>query len=265
MRVSLAAFVISAALTIAGPAHAAPQRSWQTPIKRMFSPAAKKYGKDPAVKIDGYDHLDARQYKDIKAATLTLLRRFPPNNHYFIGLGRDPAPVIAMLQNLGEKHLAVNFPASSNEAGKDTPEVLAQYVQKLIPAEALTSGKTIVFVDATSSGRALNHYVPRLTPHLGNNKVVRAAFANPRWRIWNAPGENELIDTDDFPEVDKFYGAPYEGVTSEYERHAPGAFPISDLDTPRPQYKKFRDALKRRMKGDRDLDRKLAVMKGVEK
>jgi hypothetical protein len=254
------------ALALAGAAHAAKseERSWQAPIKRMYSPNAKKYDRGPIVQIDGNDHLDANQYKDIKAATLELLRRYPADKHYFIGLGRDPAPVIAMLQNLGEKQLAVNFPASSNEAGKDTPEVLAQYVRKLIPKRALTSGKTIVFVDATSTGRALDHYVPNLIPHLGNNRVLRAAFANPTWRISSNPRENEVIDTTAFPEVDSFYRLPYEGVTSEYERHAPGAYPISEIDTPRPQYKQFRNALKRRMRADRDLDRKLAVMKGVE-
>ncbi len=210
-------------------------------------------------------HVAAAQYKDLSAATQHLLRLYPPGSHYFIGLGRDPAPIIAFLQNLGGKELAINFPASSNESGRATVEILAEYVKKLLPPGILESGRTIVFVDATTSGRALDHYVPLIAPSLKGAKVIKAAFGihyegRTNWPIHENPGDKQVIDTAPFPEVDRFFGDPYEDVVAEYPRHGPGAHPINQIDTPRPQYQQYRDALMQRMERDEGLHQTLVEL-----
>lgn len=227
---------------------------WKTPFKRglpALPPGA-------LVTLGGRAHVDAAQYRDLSAAAQHLLETYPPDKHYFIGLGRDPAPIIAFLQNLGGKELALNFPASSNESSHATEAVLAAYVKKLVPEEVLTSGRTIVFVDATTSGRALNLYVPRITPSLRGAPVIRAAFGvrhggHANWPIFQSPGENRVIDTTPFPEVNRFFTEPYEDVVAEYPRHGPGTHTIGAIETPLPQYQQYRDALMQRMQRDEGL------------
>jgi hypothetical protein len=215
-------------------------------------------GDGPVLNLQGKMHVDHLQYKDLRGATYHLLKTYPADRHYFIGLGRDPAPIIAFLQNLGGKQLAINFPASSNEGSAATPQILATYVQKLVPPEILESGRTIVFVDATSSGRALDHYVPLIAPSLKGLPFLKVAFGvhsgQRNTRIYTNPGDKQVIDTSPFPEVNKFYTDPYEDVVSEYPRHGPGTHPINALDTPRPEYQKYRDALNQRMQRDPELD-----------
>jgi hypothetical protein len=227
-------------------------------FKSPFKPGLAPLHDGALVTIGGQAHVDAHAYKDLSLATQHLLKEYPADSHFFIGLGRDPAPIIAMLQNLGGKRLAINFPASSNEGTQATVEILAGYVKKLVPPEVLKSGRTIVFVDATSSGRALDHYVPLITPSLNGAKVIKAAYGvdyngQRNTTIYTTPGDKRVIDTAGFPEVNKFYTDPYEDVVSEYPRHGPGYHPITDIDTPRPEYKQFRQALQQRMQRDEGL------------
>ena len=213
------------------------------------------------VTIGGAAHVTAAQYKDLSAAAQHLLDLYPPDSHYFIGLGRDPAPLTAFLQNLGGKDLAINFPASSNESGEATTEILAKYVKKLIPRGVLESGRTIVFFDVTSSGRALDLYVPLITPSLKGAKVIMAAFdTGGRGVMYQSPGDKKVIDTTPFPEVKKFYGGIYENVVAEYPRHGPGYHDISDIAKPLPGYQQYRDAVMQRMERDEGLARTLVEL-----
>jgi hypothetical protein len=237
-------------------------------FKSPFKKGLKPLEEGPIVTIGGQPHVSAQQYNDISAAAMHLLKKYPADRHYFVGLGRDPAPIIAFLQNLGGKRLAVNFPASSNSSGSATKEILARYVARFIPAEVLRSGRTIVFVDATSSGRGLDHYVPLIKPSLRGAKVIKAAFgvrnagvANTS--IYTNPGNKRVINTAPFPEVDRFYVNPYENVVSEYPRHAPGYNKLSELGKPRPEYGQYRKALLRRMQRDRTLDTFLGTKAGA--
>jgi hypothetical protein len=236
---------------------------FKSPFKKGLRPL-----KDGAlVTILGQEHVSAGQYRDISAAAMHLLQKYPADRHYFIGLGRDPAPIIAFLQNLGGKRLAINFPASSNGSRNATKEILARYVARFIPAQILRSGRTIVFVDATSSGRGLDHYVPLIKPSLRGIKVIKVAFGvrnsgAATTTIYTNPGNKRVINTSPFPEVDQFYGSPYESVVSEYPRHAPGKDRLSDLAR-RPEYEQYRKALLQRMERDRDLDSFLRTQAGA--
>ena len=242
-----------------GSAQSFARPQWKSPYLK----GAPAIGTGPLLQLGAASHVTAAQYNDLSLAVQTLLTKFPADKHYFVGIGRDPAPIIAFLQNLGGKQLAVNFPASSNSAGSTRVDVLPTYVNKLIPAEALASGRTIVFVDVTSTGRALNHYVPLLTPLLKGAKVKRAAFAAPNWtNILQRPGENHVIDTTPFPDVPNYFGGIYENVVAEYPRHVPGASPITDLDNPLAGYTNYRNAVLQRMQRDEGLHRFLTTQGG---
>jgi hypothetical protein len=243
-------------------------------IRRVFD--AKKKAPPPRalVTILNENLVTARQYRNLRDASCTLLEKYSPDKHYFIGVGRDATPIIAFLQNLGEKRLAINFPGSKLATGKDTPEIMAQYCNKLIPREALRSGRKIVFVDCTSSGRGLDYWAPNIKPHLRRASVCQVAFAEPSterrrmpiWANWQNRRpkaiKSEIIATDKFPDVAKYPWKPYENVVCEYPRHSPGHHAISVLDNPRPEYQKFRDAVMRRMETDRKLDKFLRQLPG---
>jgi hypothetical protein len=256
--------LILAVLFVAGNASAvdpgAPNRARPHGVVRFTSPF--KQGLPPLtalplVTLHGKQHLDEKQYTDLSAATQHLLRKYPADAHYFIGLGRDPAPIIAFLQNLGGKQLAINFPASSINSATVKAEVLAEYVKQLVPPDVLESGRAFVFVDVTTSGFGLDKYVPLIAPSLNGAKVIKAAFASEIWtrgtQIFTNPGDKEVIDTTSFPEVDRFLTDPYEDVVSEYPRHVPGVDPMAALESPLPQYAQYRQALMQRMERDGEL------------
>jgi hypothetical protein len=234
-------------------AHAAPL-NFKSPYKKGLAPVTT----GPIATISNQQFIDARAYGDISKAAQRMLTMFPADKHYFIAIGRDPAPITAFLQNLGGKSLAINFPASSNNSGKATAPVLGEYVKKLVPPEILASDRTFVFFDATTSGRALDFYVPLIAQNLGGRKVIKAAFGlhfngNSNWSIHTNPGDKVVIDTKPFPEVDRFFTAPYEDIVGEYPRHGPGQDSITVLDNPRAEYSQLRQALMQRMERDEQL------------
>jgi hypothetical protein len=231
-------------------------------IKRVLDPKSTDLGEGTITNIAGQNHLSRSQYHDVKGATLTLLKRFHPERHFFVGLGRDPAPIIAFLQNLGGRKLAVNFPASSNNGGSETPAVMRKYVRKLIPPEAFENGRTIVFVDVSSSGRGMDHYVPLISPHLKGAKIKQAIFAVSNAAL-NKPQNKVRFVTTNYPDVNNYFSGIYENYISEYPRHGIGASPFSDLDKPRPEYQQYRDGLMRRMSADSNLDKTLAALGGA--
>ncbi len=228
----------------------AAQPRWRSPfVKAVALPPG------PLADVNEAPHVTAAQYNDLRNAAQELLTRFPADKHYFVGLGRDPAPLVAFMQNLGGKQLAVNFPASSNQASDPGAAVLAQYVNKIIPPEVLASGRTIVFLDVTSTGRALDYYVWRLTPHLNGAPVIRAAFTTSDSQLARSPGHNVVIHTTPFPEIAQFTEPTgiYEGYVPEFPRHVPSANGLSVLDSPLAGYQVYRNAVLQRMQADETL------------
>ena len=254
-----------AALGLSASTQAAKRRNRRAPIiRRVFDRQKPAPPARALVTILGNSFVTPVKYRNLRDASLTLLDKYSPEEHYFIGVGRDATPIIAFLQNLGEKRRAINFPGSKMQTDKDTPRVMAQYCRKLIPKEALQSGRKIVFLDCSSSGLGLDYWVPKITPHLrGTTKVCRVAFARPNsshnhsgiWSNWAGSQDREVISTAKFRDVARYPWNPYEDVVCEYPRHSPGHNSITVLDKPRPEYQQFRDAVMQRMVTDTKLDR----------
>jgi hypothetical protein len=235
-----------------------------TPIKRVFKPGAKDPGPDSVAVIAHAPHMNAAEYHDLKAASLVLLKKFSPASHYFVFLGRDAAPISAFMQNLGGHQLAVNFPAASNHANNDTPEVMSKYVDRFIPKEALRGDRKIVVVDASATGRGLDYWVPKLQPHLPGVEVIKAVYLVTGGTL-HIPGNKTVFSTSAFPEVDKYFGGDYENVIAEYPRHVPGYHPVADIAQPRPEWTQFRQAVMKRMEADTELDQALTQIGGVQR
>ena len=215
--------------------------------------------------------LDSQEYSELRDVTLELLGRRPLAKNYFIGLGRDPAPIIAFLQNLGDE-IAMTFPASGKgRLYDDTPELRAyfdDYCRRLIPRSVIEGDRDIVLVDQTRAGRErevngspgtlalVRPIMEGSLRRLGfKGKVIRAAFSSAE----QMP-EVEHIDITSYREVQQF-AWEHEDQVSEYPWHAPGFESLDAwLASRRPQYDQYKDALRLRMTADPDLDRKLEAM-----
>jgi len=236
-------------------------------FKSRYVPGKKALPRGPLVKL-GFaasrsDHMTAEQYGDLSLAVRAILKRYPADKNYFIGTGRDPAPLIAALELLGGRKMAMSFPASNivyNNAGTITPELIGQYFKRLIPnaklrEEILKGDRKLVLLDQTHSGKTPNSLEPFIQQYLdqigSKAKIVKLAVAPPGSSV--QPGVAR-ISTQRFPDVGGYMYAPYEGVVSEFPRHVLGNDPITALK-PRGAYVRFKAAMLERMKRDKALHR----------
>jgi hypothetical protein len=235
------------------------QQRGKGPVTRRYNPAAPKIADGPLIHINvggqNYPHGDLAGYKDLRNAAMTLLQKYPPDKHAYVGLGRDGSPFTAFLQEIGTD--AFNFPASN--VGHTGTALLDKHFEKLIPAHIRNGNKTIVIFDQTSSGKTPINILPLLQSYLQRTgstvKVKAVAFGAPT--VSQSHPDMEAINTSAWPEVAKFYYPPYEGVVSPYERHTPSVTPVEQIQW-RPQYDQYRAALGQRIERDPDLDRFLA-------
>ncbi len=213
-------------------------------------------------------------YSELKTAMKVFLRKFDPNRHFFIGLGRDPAPITAFLQALGGTELAINFVGSS---GKNyftglTAEHIKPFVEAQIPKEVLFGDRTIVLYDQTNGGGTIGAYdrgfpdvFEEYLRSIGSTvKVERAAFTATdyssagydqyRENSKQAKATIHQIDLTSLHEVQQFLNPPYEGTVAQHVRHQLNHGFREAILTERPAYKAFRDGLLERMKRDTDLD-----------
>ena len=246
---------------------------WRDVVKSPYRPGLRPIKSGPIVKIDDQsatptEHMALATYDELRDAMLEAMRLYDPRSHYFVGLGSDPHPIIAFLQNIGGTKLATNFPASGKYSpGMLVPSTLEPYVRKLIPAEVLNGSKTLVLLDQTTSAEGCPGTLAQVSPmfqqyleSIGSPaKVVQLAFSpNPH------PEGTGVIDTNKYPEVGKFLSHPYEHVVSQYDRHVLGQNTLEDL-VERPGYRAFKTAMLKRMQRDEKLDRFLTQELAVKK
>jgi hypothetical protein len=229
-------------------------------VRRLADGTLPPLPDGPIVQIDGTDHMPKATYDQLRDAMIETMKKYPPDQHYFIGLGSDPHPIIAFLQNVGGRGLATNFPASGKYTINLDPRVLAPYVRKLIPPEVLNGSKTLVLLDQTDSGAAREGTLAQISrvfeaylKSIGSTaRVTKLAYSpSPQ------PSDTGQIDTNRYPEISRFLKPPYEHVVSQYDRHVLARNTLKDL-IERPQYEVFKDAMLERMKRDQTLDTFLA-------
>lgn len=214
------------------------------------------------VQIGGSPFVAESHYNDLKGASMELLRRYRPDKHFFLALGRDPAPIVAFLQNLGGPNLAVSFTAS----GKGWPATQKQweaYFRALVPAHIWRSGRDIVLIDQTNagSGRTISLFQPVMQAYL-DSIGSKAKIKMLGFSTGTLGGGVELLDVNPYPDVTRYLYQPYEGVVSEYERHVPGSQQLEDV-VPRPEYRQYRSAVMRRMVNDGALREEVARLPGA--
>ena len=230
------------------------------PVTRTYLKGAKRLPAHGLLRLGGYDHVSLAAYRDLRNASIALLRLHPPDQSVYIGLGRDPAPIIAFLQGIGAD--ALNFPASG-ASFSESPS-LDEHFARLIPKRFRQGSRNLVLIDQTSSGKTIHAIKPLLRDYLhrtGSAPSIKAVAFNEASGVTYGRSGITTISTKPFPEVHKFFYPPYEGVVSPFRRHSPGTNTLRQL-TYRPEYDRFRAAVKKRITRDEALDRFLAGLLG---
>ena len=243
----------------------------QPVIRRVFKPQAAGTQLPASWTITGNQYVSQNEYNDLKKGCMELLRRYPPDKYYFVGMGRDPAPVIAFLQNLGEKNLAVNLPGTSNigwaNQVKVGDQVVATHIEAAIPEHILRGERQIVILDVSSTGKTPAKFGPYLDHYLqarGNHKpVIRLSFSPSDVKTGNTYGVlTDWISTTEFPDFDQYPWNKYQGSwtpqnggqgIAEHQGHAMSAGAVPPTQT-NPQYTQFRQAVLARQEQDPELD-----------
>ncbi len=245
--------------------NAAPRRVL---AKRPYNPSARK-ALPGSYAIAGNTYVSAEEYQDLAAGVKELLKRYSPEKYYFVGLGRDPAPVIAFLQNLGEKNIAANLPGTSNIFwnGAIGHDDVARHIEAAIPKHILQGDRQIVILDVTSSGKTPALFGPYLDHYLESKGIkkpsVKLAFS---WNNVMLGAYNhqltDWINTRNWADFFQYPWGKYEGDwtpvnggrgIAEHQRHemSVGAAPPTKTS---PNYAAFRAALMDRMEQDKELD-----------
>jgi hypothetical protein len=265
--------VMAALALAAGAADAATTRRSVKILRSPFVPHLRKLSEDSIVRIERHRFLSQRKYQDLRNAVVTLLRRYPPSRHYFIGTGRDPAPLIAALQNLGGRRLAISFPASNIVGGSGTSitsDLMDKYFRRLVPdaglrQEIFDGKRAIVLVDQSSSGKTPHTLAPYIRRYLQRIKspaeIKKVALTESKDNVYK---DVNWISTKPFPDVDRYLYDPYEGVVSEFDHHVLGSDDINSLK-PRAAYQRFKQAVLERMKRDPELHKFLTSRFGARR
>jgi hypothetical protein len=199
------------------------------------------------VTIAGRRRLSQPDYDELRDGAQVLLRRYDPRRHFFVAVGRSCAPMVALLQNLGGKELAINFPGQGS--GAADPWTFARYVEKLVPRSALRGRHLVLLHDAADWGSTLGEFGRHFGEYLDSVdrriKVKKVAFYQ---------GVREGLDEPGIEKIDTFRPDRMRGGLSEYGSHEMGVDDLNAL-VPRQGYRRFQRALLRRMKRDGDLHR----------
>jgi len=215
------------------------------------------------------------EYETLRTIALETLSRFPPSRYSYVGIGRSPSPIIAMIQELTEPGQAISLPASKVKWArdwKDTPaperEAIAAHFNHYLDALEPLEGRNVLLLDHTQSGLGLMRV-------RGYAKEARAAVekalpvesvaivlnnASVHEHLTQYGMVDHLIKYSSEAQAKRFAGERYDNF-AEY-----GAVPFYSADeiqpTPkRPEYELLRAAIREKMRTDPMIRNVIAAKK----
>jgi hypothetical protein len=221
------------------------------------------------------DHLSQSQYDQLKYVATAVLKRFPPKDHYYLGIGRSPSAIISMFQNLtsdkvSPEEVAMNFPASGlHDGGTHDDTSYFQHFDQLLPKEVVEGKRTIVLIDrsrpfqanapAASGGASLHMFKQILERYLASKnsqvKVEAVGFSygnlNPVFKL-----KHILFNYNTHPELERV-SMPYYEEIAEWPEHR--IAPNVGIPQRRQEYTAYKKQMRERMMRDAELDQFLDV------
>jgi hypothetical protein len=135
----------------------------------------------------------------VHATAREILASYPPDRYVYVGLGRSPAAIIAVMPTLDGRVSALNMPLSSYRPGPVEPtsiltdlldgpaltdeqeHMLREHFAEFL-GDALGTDRDILLVDYVDGGQSLislQHYLQRYTQSLGLPTDVHALGIHP--------------------------------------------------------------------------------------
>jgi hypothetical protein len=128
------------------------------------------------VRAEDAPPLSRGAYEQLVHATKEILVRFPPETHFYVGVGRSPSGVLEALHALLPRR-AQGFPASglSDRAQHEiSPAELVEYERHLdhfFPDAARLHGRTVLLMDVVADGGTLRKLKPIFQRHFESRGI----------------------------------------------------------------------------------------------
>lgn len=111
-----------------------------------------------------YDVSD-QEFDEIHRVTQTIVKQFPPDKYYYLGIGRSPAPILAVLQSAipgsasqlpltGFNYSEKGHPESPSMNSRQTA-ALESHFERFLPTPEQLKGRKILLIDYSRTGQTL--------------------------------------------------------------------------------------------------------------
>lgn len=206
-------------------------------------------------------------YADVKQVAQELIRRYPPDQYVYVGMGRSPTSVIAMLKAVLGDGAAVNVPMSGMAGFEpSSPRYTTEAVTNLrrsfdrfIPSQTSLGGKKLVVIDFSAFGQSIPNGQRELVDYLrarnpASPTAVRAV----------ALGHSGVLQSLRSRGVDgielstrfwrRLFDSAYHPVT-EYGEFDPTRSALLDPEARNPSFRRVVETFRRRAGQDREFMR----------
>lgn len=244
-------------------------RPGATLLRRPRAPrGATTLGPGPALslrtktrQVVGY--LDAAHYGDVKAVSLRILRKHPPNRSFYVSVGRSPVAIASFLAELNP-NMVMTFPASDmrKNIAPEWKEQYFEHFKDLIPDDVLNGPRTIVLFDRSRAGSGtslarLRGFLQEYLTSIGSRTKVVAIGLSPEGPL--AEGV-EHMTTENNPNLFFYQQGGFdhdEDVAPFADKHRIGVNRLEELKENR-NHLRFRTALSTRMAQDPEISQLLS-------
>jgi hypothetical protein len=207
--------------------------------------------------------LSATKYANYKKAGLALLRKYSPETHFILGVGRSPVGPVSFLKELTIRgkpvsgdisSLAASVPASSlkSEVDQDRHAEFFRHFERFLPKDVLQGKRKVVLIDWVIGGSSVKNFKTVLEAYYKSKGIKNEVILSGFWH------STELADFD-FVGKASDYGMNVSDGDGNAEFD--GSHVISNDQGGRVQDLKpnaahvtFRQGMRRSMQEDKDLD-----------
>lgn len=207
------------------------------------------------------------EYDELRVLSVDILKRFPPDQYYYLGLGRSPTLVMAFLSEATQGTTA-NLPLSEvkkvplqmDRLGIPLEKIkpkLFEHFSRFVPAPESLDGRKILLIDFVDSGDSLaltyewlREYLARACANCGIEVLgLSETGKGYGYKLFRLPATFIELESK-YPRLSqKVFNQEYD-VFSEYPQFKP-ILDRSESFERRVEYDELRRGLKERMAKDR--------------
>ncbi len=207
--------------------------------------------------------LDQEVFIKIRDLTLRILGQFPPDKYHYVGIGRSPTPIMALMEELGieisqipltkfqyptDSESRWNYP-SGEPLGPYQLNELFEHFDKFLISPSLVGDKKLLIIDFQNQGWTLISAAEHINLYLKNRGrstqvELLGLTGYDRGISFDSNLPYNYIPLTDYPKLQyKVHMEEFEKV-SKYPQWDIRFDYIDDANTVRPEYTEFRATLR---------------------